>query len=419
MLAPPAGLHHQSSRFRSLLSVAIAAAVVLLSSGSQHAQSVPSEVRALWVTRASLTSEASIASLVDSASASGFNTLLVQVRGRGDAYFSSAVEPRADALTVQPVEFDPLDIVLRRAHAQGLRVHAWIDVNLISSATEFASSRSHIVWRHPDWLMVPRPLAYDLGHTDVRSPEYVGKLARWTRAADDVEGLFASPILPEAADHVIRVVDDLAQRYPIDGVHLDYIRYPGPQFDYSLGALRAFRQDLNAAMTPAERIRFDPSSVAALIAATDTYPDRWAGFRRSKLNSLVMRLRTTVKERRPDALVSAAVYPDAHEASTLRFQDWSMWVENRWLDVVCPMVYTPDARTFATQMASVRQAAGSRPVWAGIGAYRLSAAQTVDNILTARKLGADGIVLFSYDSVVHQPRGTEYLASVSRDAFTP
>ncbi len=315
MLAPPARVHDSPRRFRFLLSVAIAAAAVLLSTGIQHAQSSAAEVRALWVTRASLTSPASIASLVDSASASGFNTLLVQVRGRGDAYFANSIEPRADALTGQPADFDPLDVVLRRAHAQGLRVHAWIDVNLISSATEFASSRSHIVWRHPEWLMVPRPLAYDLAHTDVRSPEYVGKLARWTRAADDVEGLFASPILPDAATHVIRIVDDLAQRYPVDGVHLDYIRYPGPQFDYSLGALQAFRQDLDAAMTPAERRRFDPSSVAALIAATDTYPDRWAGFRRSRLNALVMRLRTVVKERRPDAIVSAAVYPDAQEAS--------------------------------------------------------------------------------------------------------
>ena len=418
MLAPPARVHDSPRRFRFLSSVAIAAAVVVLATGVQHAQSSAAEVRALWVTRASLTSPASIAALVDSASASGFNTLLVQVRGRGDAYFANSIEPRADALTGQPADFDPLDLVLRRAHAQGLRVHAWLDVNLISSATEFSSSRSHIVWRHPEWLMVPRPLAYDLARTDVRSPEYVGKLARWTRAADDVEGLFASPILPDAATHVVRIVDDLAQRYPVDGVHLDYIRYPGPQFDYSLGALQAFRQDLDAAMTPAERRRFDPSSVAALIAATDTYPDRWAGFRRSRLNALVMRLRTVVKERRPDAIVSAAVYPDAQEALSRRFQDWSMWVENRWIDVVCPMVYTPDAGTFAAQVASVRQAAGTRPVWAGIGAYRLSAAQTVDNILTARRLGANGIVLFSYDSLVHPPRGTEYLVSVSRDAFT-
>lgn len=417
MFAPLARVSDTTRRLPFLLSVAMVALVVL-SPTREHAQAPTAEVRALWVTRASLTSPASIASLVDSASASGFNTLLVQVRGRGDAYYASTIEPRADALTGQDADFDPLDVVLRLAHAQGLRVHAWIDVNLVSSATEFASSRSHIVWRHPDWLMVPRPLAYDLAHTDVRSPEYVGKLARWTRAADDVEGLFASPILPDAANHVVRVIDDVVQRYPVDGVHLDYIRYPGPQFDYNLGALQAFRQDLDAAMTPAERRRFDPSSVAALIAATDTYPERWTGFRRSRLNALVLRIRTVVKKRRPDAILSAAVYPDAQEASSVRFQDWSMWVENRWLDVVCPMVYTPDAQTFATQVASVRQVAGTRPVWAGIGAYRLSAAQTVDNILTARKLGANGIVLFSYDSLVHPPRGAEYLTSVSRDAFT-
>ena len=86
-----------------------------------------------------------------------------------------------------------------------------------------------------------------------------------------------------------------------------------------------------------------------------------------------------------------------------------MWVENRWLDVICPMAYTPDAATFASQIASVRQVAGTQPVWAGIGAYRLSPAQTMDNINTARRLGASGIVLFSYDSLVHPPRGLEYL----------
>jgi uncharacterized lipoprotein YddW (UPF0748 family) len=417
MRAPLASGRFSSPR-SSFLGILIVGTALLACSGAiDRAQAPATEVRALWVTRASLTSPASIDAVVDSASASGFNALLVQVRGRGDAYFSSAVEPRADALVGQPPDFDPLDLVLRRAHAHGLRVHAWIDVNLISSAAEFSSSRSHVVWRHPEWLMVPRSLAYDLAHIDPRSPEYVGKLARWTRAADDVEGLFASPIQADAADHVVHVVDDLVQRYPVDGVHLDYIRYPGPDFDYSLGALTAFRADLDAAMTPAERRRFDPTSIAALMAATDNYPERWTGFRKSRLNALVLRLRTIVKARRPEAVLSAAVYPDATEAATLRFQDWPMWVENRWLDVVCPMVYTPDARTFAVQMALVRQMAGTQPVWAGIGAYRLSAAQTVDNIVTARKLGASGIVLFSYDSLVHPPRGTEYLTSVSRDAF--
>src|SRR4029078_6451088 len=100
-------------------------------------------------------------------------------------------------------------------------------------------------------------------------------------------------------------------------------------------------------------------------AATDTYPERWWGLRRSRLNALLLRIRTVVKSRRPQALLSAAVYPEALEATPHRFQDWPMWVENRWLDVICPMAYTPDAETFASQIASVRQLAGTPPRWGG------------------------------------------------------
>jgi uncharacterized lipoprotein YddW (UPF0748 family) len=377
------------------------------------------EVRALWVTRASLTSPDSIAALVRSARGSGFNTLLVQVRGRGDAYYAGGLEPRAALLAGAPLEFDPLQTVITQAHREGLRVHAWVNVNLVASASGLPAGRDHVIYRHPDWLMVPRPLAVELARAGVRSPVFLGRLARWTRGNDEVEGLFSSPILPQAAAHTVAVVDDLVARYPVDGLHLDYVRYPGPEFDYSLGALRAFREDLAPALPDADRRRFDPRSVADLIALTDLYPDRWAGFRRSRLNALVMRIRTVVKQRRPEVILSAAVFPDAGEAATQRFQDWRFWVENRWLDVVCPMAYTADAGLFDTQIASARLVAGSRPIWAGIGAYRLTPSRTIEHIETARRLGASGVILFSYDSLVQPPRGAHTLASIGRAAFAP
>jgi uncharacterized lipoprotein YddW (UPF0748 family) len=416
MLAPPRLLKTP----RAPLFAAIPALIIIgffLVAAAPHAGPAQDEVRALWVTRASLTTPRSIGAIVQAARGSGFNTLLVQVRGRGDAYFASTLEPRADSLAGHPAGFDPLETLITQARGEGLRVHAWVNVSLISSASELPASRTHLVYRHPEWLMLPRPLAYQLSRIEVRSPEYLGRLARWTRAADDVEGLFASPVHPGAADHLVGVVDDLARRYALEGVHVDYVRYPGAEFDYSRLALQAFRQDLDPAMTPDERRRFDPKSMTALLAAADTYSERWSGFRRSRLNSLVLRLRTAVKTRRPDALFSAAVYPDPAEATARRFQDWPVWLENRWIDVVCPMAYTPDASLFASQIAGVRQAAGNQPVWAGIGAYRLSPAQTVENIETARRLGASGIVLFSYDSLV--PRGLDYLGSVGRAAFSP
>jgi uncharacterized lipoprotein YddW (UPF0748 family) len=268
--------------------------------------------------------------------------------------------------------------------------------------------------------MVPRELASVLGRTDVRSPEYLGRLARWTRAASNgVEGLYLSPIHSGAVDHTVAILDHLAASYDLDGIHLDYVRYPDPQFDYSRAALLEFRAHLDEYLTAAERVRFAGRDTGTLLAMTDVYPERWGNFRRARLNTLVMRARTAVKRRRADLLFSAAVYPDPVEAAVRRLQDWRTWIDNRMIDVVCPMAYTPDASVFASQIAFVRQVSGDQAVWAGIGAYRLSSSETVQNIRTARRLGAEGIVLFSYDSLTRPPNGSEYLSSVGRAAFSP
>jgi dihydrodipicolinate synthase/N-acetylneuraminate lyase len=82
------------------------------------------------------------------------------------------------------------------------------------------------------------------------------------------------------------------------------------------------------------------------------------------------------------------------------------------------MAYTPEAARFAEQIAAAGAVAGGRVIWAGIGAYRLSPAQTIENIQTARRLGAAGIILFSYDSMTSSRQApAEYLAAVSRGAF--
>jgi dihydrodipicolinate synthase/N-acetylneuraminate lyase len=82
------------------------------------------------------------------------------------------------------------------------------------------------------------------------------------------------------------------------------------------------------------------------------------------------------------------------------------------------MAYAQEPSRFAEQIAAARAAAGGAVVWAGIGAYRLSPAQTIDNIQVARKLGVSGIVLFSYDSLTGpKPPAPDYLATVSRGAF--
>jgi uncharacterized lipoprotein YddW (UPF0748 family) len=407
-----------SRRLTLAISVALCALTIGVHAGQQSA-SAAKEVRALWVLRASLDSPDGIRRMVASASQNGFNTLFVQVRGRGHASYRSGGELRAASLASQPEAFDPLAETLARAHEAGLRVHAWLNVNLVSSAAELPASREHVIYEHPEWLMVPRELAPELLPIDVRSPEYLGRLARWTRAnAAAVEGLYVSPVHPDAVAHFAGLVSDLATRYAIDGIHLDYVRYPASDFDFGRNAMQAFEAEMRARVPAAERARVDALQEIDPFAWAEAFHEDWRLFRQSRLTALVTRLRTTAKSIRPGVVVSAAVVPDVEAALRDKLQDWRTWIENGFIDALCPMAYTQEPAVFAAQIADVRSLAVGRPVWAGIGAYRLSASETIDNISTARRLGADGIILFSYDSLISPPNGTEYLAAVGRAVFS-
>jgi uncharacterized lipoprotein YddW (UPF0748 family) len=375
-----------------------------------------SEIRALWVLRGSLTSPDRIDRLIQAAARSGFNTLLVQVRGRGDAFYASAVEPRGVGIAPG---LDPLAYAIAAAGRAGLRVHVWINVNLVASTAQMPTDRGHIVLAHPEWLMVPRPIAVDLARLGPRHPQYVPRLVAWTqRHTESVEGLFASPVTPAAAQHVERVITDIVTRYPVSGVHLDYIRYPSEVFDHSQPALSAFRDSLQRELTPSDRQRLDDRLRREPLVYTDAFPDRWLAFRRLRLADLVARVRGAVQRARPDALVTAAVIPDAREAYAHKLQDWPDWARRGLIDAFCPMAYTTSLPVFNRQVAAARAAAAPQPVWAGIGAYRLTSAQTIDHIAAARQAGATGVVLFSYDSLTEAP-GHDALGDIGRVAFAP
>lgn len=388
--------------------------VVLLACAVLAAQPVSPEVRAMWVQRGSLASPKTVLAAVEMARRGGFNTLIVQVRGRGDAFYESRHEPRPAILAKQPSSFDPLAFMLATAHKAGLKVHAWMNVNLISDAQPPAARR-HVVYTHPEWLMVPRELAPDLGRLNPRSPVYLRRLSEYARAhSDRVEGIFLSPVHKGAVEHTLKVIGDVASRYELDGIHLDYIRFPSDEFDYSAAVLNEFRSSLNASISSDERRDYESRARGRPLFYTEMFPQRWQEFRRARLTSLLTRIRAVVKERRPNAMLSAAVFPDANDAANRRFQDWGAWLAAGLLDAICPMAYTTDRALFRSQIANVEQLSGGRPVWAGIGAYQLPADAAIENIHVARQLGAEGIVLFSYDNL-----DAAYVTTVSRGAFAP
>ncbi|HZH91036.1 MAG TPA: family 10 glycosylhydrolase [Pyrinomonadaceae bacterium] len=383
------------------------------------------ETRALWVVRTTLVSPEKIRAMISRAAANKFNTIIVQVRGRGDAYYSSRWEPRPGNLKNQPTAFDPLAYTLAEAKRANLSVHAWINTNLLANLDDLPTEARHVYNAHPDWLAVPRPVAAELYSMSPADPRYRARIVEWSKAnRAEIEGVYTGPANPAVREHVYSIWMDLLERYPqLDGLHFDYVRFASPDFDYSRTSLERFRRWLEPSISPAERRLLATALKSDPLAAADSYQEQFADFQREQVTSLVERIYHGVKKRKPDAVVSAAVFASEENARTRRFQDWRHWLALGILDVVCPMAYSADTAVFQKQIevaAAAAHAAG-RQIWAGIGAYRVPAESTVEKINAARALQADGIILFSYDFTI-VPHGTlnpsgDYLERVRRAAF--
>ena len=343
-------------------------------------------MRGLWVVRTALVSPEAVDAVVDQAKQAGFNALFVQVRGRGDAFYSSRLVPRSLLLETRPAGFDPLARLLRRAHGLGLQVHAWVNV-LLAAGFVGPWPPGHVAGLRPEWLMVPQSAA---AQVLVTRPEAWPNLIR-DAASGDSEGLYLSPSAPGVPEHLEAVVRELVRGYPVDGLHLDFIRYPGADYDYSRAALEGFR----APTSDGGVFR-----IAELLAGPANEPERWAAYLRQRLTALTQRLSRAARAERPGIVVSAAVVPDETQAVTTRFQDWPTWLASGLIDALCPMTYTPDPKLFREQVDQARARAGQRgTVWAGVGAYRLTPAEVVDRVRAAREAGAEGVVVFSHESL--------------------
>jgi uncharacterized lipoprotein YddW (UPF0748 family) len=400
-----------------LLCLALAAAGGAPPGGRKAAR----EVRALWVVRTSITSPAAVTKLVADAKAAGINTLLVQVRGRGDAYYRSRLEPRAASLKGAPESFDPLSFVLSRAHAAGMKVHAWINTHLVCDANDLPADPSHVFREHPDWLGVPRRLAAELASLDPDDPRYRDRLVRFAKAnSAELEGIFTEPAHPAVQDHLEAVFLDIASRYDVDGIHFDFVRYPNPDFSYSRTALERFRAAVEAGMTEEEKKLAADAAKGRPLLYTERYPEAWNRFRRDQITGLVERIATAVRARKPRIVIGAAVFANEEDAYHSRFQDWKTWLKRGLLDVVCPMAYTSDTGVWKRQIAAARSFAASKQVWAGIGAWRQSPASSLEKVRAGRQLGVDGLVFFSYGQMVSPSewsRSGDYLDRIGRQAF--
>ena len=74
----------------------------------------------------------------------------MQIRGRGDAYYSSKLVPRTHLLKKN--EFDPLQYILKKVKNKNIKIHAWMNVYYLWSSSQKPFQSDHLLLNHPEWL---------------------------------------------------------------------------------------------------------------------------------------------------------------------------------------------------------------------------------------------------------------------------
>lgn len=377
--------------------VALGAAAGPASPASATTRGPLQEVRGIWVVCDSLASPQAVRNVVREARSHHFNTLFVQVRSRGDAWYRSDIEPRAQGLADQPASFDPLAMVIAEGHRNGLRVHAWMNTFLVWSKRKLPKDPRHIMNAHRDWVARDRDGRYQMYETDA------------------CDGCFLQPSSPAVRDHLFRVFTDVASRYDLDGIHFDFVRYAGKGYDFAPATLARFARYMAPRIGDAGRaaVRRDHTRFAYV----HVFPREWANWRRAQVTKLVARICTAVHKQKPWLQTSAAVFANMDDAMTERGQDWATWLRAGYLDAVCPMAYSRNTDVVARQIAEAVKIAGERHVYAGLGSWRLSPEDTAKKIARVRSVGAKGVNIFSYGDVTHDGQSMRYLDRLSRSSF--
>lgn len=348
------------------------------------------ERRGLWVVRHSLRAPETIDAVVATAVDVGADTLFVQVNGRMEAYYRSALLPPAADLAS---DFDPLDYVIRRAKAAGIEVHAWINAFTAGMLTERPHHPEHVLNRRPEWVTVDRSGRSLWDYS-------------WQEAQIHVPARMLDPGVPQVQQFVTEVVLEVVDSYDIDGVHMDYVRYPSRRFGYHPDSVQRFIDEYG----------FNPMAMeqdaTAFVAAhgRDEFQRRlarWDEWRRRQVTSLVERIGRAIATRGGHVAFTVAVGADAGDAVTERLQDWPRWIEHNFVDAVVLMAYSPDTARVRRQVeeaVALGRTAGM-PVYAGIGAYMLSGRSDLlrEQLDAVKTAGAAGAAIFSYDTLLEQP----------------
>jgi uncharacterized lipoprotein YddW (UPF0748 family) len=353
------------------------------------------EGRGVWVVRYQLNAPALLDQVVDDTRQGRFNLLFVQVNGRGDAYYRSQFVPRSESLAETPPAYDPLDYVLQQGHAAGLQIHAWLNVLYVwPYPPPYPLAPEHVVNSHPEWLIVD-----DDGRSLIQYDQT-------ERAKESSEGLYLDPANPLVRSYFLQVCKEVVEGYDVDGIHLDFIRYPGSRWGFNQGPLEAFIKRwgvdprlLSVWVQSPIPERFIEGKLPLHLRWHYYYYSLWAEQKSQYVTELVSAIHQAVKSARPRVVLSAAVFPDPQVAYYSKGQDWPTWMERGYLDLVVPMAYHGDRYRVMAQIAEAKRRAQGHVVFAGLGAWIKDPIQIQQEVEGLKGIGVDGFSYFSYQGM--------------------
>ncbi len=341
---------------------------------SISAQSTPDpkfEFRSVWLTTAGgldwpkstdpIEQQNSLRTIIRQAKAMGLNAITFQVASRGDAYYKSDRLPWSSQLTGtigKDPGWDPLQFLIDECRLQGMEVHAWYNALNVGGATV----------------------------TEPGAPLHITQTnSSWVESRND--GNFLNPGYPGARDWVVANVQELVDRYDIDAVNFDFLRYPTNGFTNDFGLHLQYGGAYN---NIGEWKRFNVTDITKRVSQYIAQTKPWV-----KVGSAPIGHYKT-----------SGGWPALFAFSGV-YQDSRGWLRDGWNDYIMPQIYwkiysgpftnSPEHSWIVKDYA--RETYG-RHVYVGIGAYVDGTIQQLPAMIdTSRVSGLKGQVYFRWGNI--------------------
>jgi uncharacterized lipoprotein YddW (UPF0748 family) len=338
------------------------------------------DFRALFVNRFEYSfTTSSINTIFQNAADLGITDVMFQVRGRGDAFYNSNFEPRANGLSPS---FDPLQTAIDAAHSRGIKIHAWMNTTTMWQGTALTPPAGHMFYKtNPSFRL--------MNSSGTLEPQ------------EGTGGGYSSvnPLLPEVHTHINNVANDIATNYNVDGIHLDYVRY------ISGNSFATLPHD-----PISHQMFFDATG---LNGASSSNASAYRNFIASRITDLVASLKTTIDTAETTTgrtiEYSASVWRDPDIGKNDYMQNYRSWLEQDLLDTVMPMIYLSSSNDylFNPNLQKTLDIPSNTRVAPILGVYLHGPSSggvdlTVSQLGRAYSMGADGAGFYGYGAMFNE-----------------